>query len=405
MFDTYRAAFTAPGSVAFSAAGLVMRLPAAVYPLALVLLVSAQSGHYSFAGVLAGVYVVANGIGNPVLARFVDRLGQGRMLVPASAVHLAAVVVLGALAQAGAPDWTLVTPAAVAGFTYLPVGSLVRARWSYVLAGRPELSTAYSLESAFDELIFTLGPLIATVCATLVHPLLGLGVGAGLTGIGAVLLRAERDTEPPVHHSTEKHPSPMRSRGMVLLCLAAFGMGAMFSSAEVTMVAFADQHGHKALGGVALAALACGSAISGFSYGARHWAAPVLDRFRMQALVFAVLPALFLAASNVPVLLVCALVVGLTIAPTLITAFGLIERVVPPSALTEGLSWLVTGLSVGWGAGSSVVGGIADAHGARWAFLVPVAAGLFVGALGLLVHRRLSVTAGADGAPQPVVVG
>lgn len=389
MFTTYRAAFTAPGSAGFSAAGFVMRLPSAIYPLAIVLLASARSGHYSFAGVLAGVYVVANGIGNPVTGRLADRLGQGRVLLPASLIHVAGLVGLGALAQSGAPDWALVTPAAVAGFSYLPVGSLVRARWSYVLAGRPELSTAYSLESAFDEVIFTVGPLIATVCATLVHPLLGLAVGGGGVIVGAFLLRPQTETQPPVHAGGEKHSSPLRSRGMVLICLAAMGMGVMFAGAEVTMVAFADQHGHKSLGGVALAAFACGSAISGFSYGAHAWEQPVLDRFRVQAGVFAVLPALFLLVPNVPLLLLTALVVGLSIAPSLITAFGLIEQVVPASALTEGLSWLITGLSVGWGAGSSLAGAIADDHGARWAFLVAVGAGVAVGLVALVLHARL----------------
>ena len=69
MFGTYRAVFRTPGTAAFCAAAFVMRMPIAMYPLGLVLIVSSRTGHYAFAGVLAGVEVVANGIGNPVLAR------------------------------------------------------------------------------------------------------------------------------------------------------------------------------------------------------------------------------------------------------------------------------------------------------------------------------------------------
>ena len=47
---------------------------------------------------------------------------------------------------------------------------------------------------------------------------------------------------------------------MVVLTLATVGMGAMFASAEVAMVAFCGQHGTAVLSGVVLAAFALGSA-------------------------------------------------------------------------------------------------------------------------------------------------
>lgn len=400
MLDHYRAAFRAPGSAAFFAAGFVMKMPYAIYPVGIVLIVSARTGHYAFAGVLAGCYVAANGAGNPVLARLVDRFGQSRVLLPASAAHVAGVVALAALISAGTPRWTFVPPALVMGFSYLAVGSLTRARWSYVLGGRPELSTAYSLESAFDEVVFTVGPLVATVLATQVDPIVALAVGAVLVAAGAVWLRRCRSSEPPAHPAGAPRPrSALRFRGMPLLAVVSLAMGAIFASAEVTMVAFAGQHGTRAMSGVLLACFALGSCVAGFGYGARHWRAPLRDRFRQQAVIFGLLPVLFLLAPNVAVLSICAFVVGLGIAPTLITAFGLIEQLMPAGSLTEGLAWLTTGLGIGYGAGSSLVGGIADAHGARLAFLVTVGSGLAMAALAVALHARLSV---ADSLPVAV---
>jgi MFS family permease len=138
-----------------------------------------------------------------------------------------------------------------------------------------------------------------------------------------------------------------------------------------------------------LASIAFGSGAAGFSYGSRHWQAPLLVRFRRHALVFAVLPAVLFAAPNVPVLAGCGFVLGLGIAPTLITAFGLVQQISPEGTLTEGLAWLSTGLNVGYGAGAALVGGIADAHGARVAFSVAVAASASVGMLAWALHRRL----------------
>jgi MFS family permease len=391
MLKTYRAVFREPGTAAFCAAGFVMRLPIAIYPIGMVLLISTRTGHYGFAGLLSGAYVAANGVGNPVLARLVDRYGQSRVLLPASALHVAGIAAACVLAVLHSPQWTLLAPTMVAGFGLLGVGSLTRARWSFVLAGRPELTTAYSLESTLDEVIFTVGPLIATVVATQVSAVLGLLVGAALVTIGAVWLQPQRATEPAPHPAgSPRHRSAVRYRGMVLMTLAAVGMGAVFASAEVTMIAFCGQHNRTGASGAVVACLAFGSGVAGFLYGARTWRASVRRRFRVQAVVFAVLPWLFLAAVNVPVLAVCAFVVGLGIAPLLITSFGLIAEIVPSRALTEGMAWLTTGLSLGYGAASAAVGRIADVHGARLAFSVTIASGALVGMLGMALYRRIA---------------
>src|SRR3954471_11514617 len=105
MLRNYRAVFRTPGTAAFCAAGVVMRLPISMYPLGLVLIVSARTGHYGFAGVLSGCYVLG-GVGNPVLARLVDRYGQRRIVVPSTAVHLAADAVLITLFETDAASWT-----------------------------------------------------------------------------------------------------------------------------------------------------------------------------------------------------------------------------------------------------------------------------------------------------------
>lgn len=395
MLDTYRSVFRTPGSAAFCTAGFVMRMPIAIYPLGLVLIVSASTGHYSFAGVLSGIYVVANGLGSPVLARLADRYGQRRLLGPSSAVHVIATVLLAICVGAGWPDWTLVAPTAVSGFSFLSVGSLLRARWSHVLSGGPEVSTAYSLESTLDELIFVLGPLIATVIATRVDPVLVLYLSVVLVAAGTLWLTNLRGSEPPPHPAgAEPHPSPVREPGMALVIVAAATMGAIFASAEVAMVAFCGQHGHRGLSGAVLAAMALGSATAGLLYGSRRWTATLLDRYRLQALLIGVLPVILLAATSIGVLVACAFLVGLGIAPALITSFGLVEQLVPAGALTEGLAWLLTGLSVGYGGGAALVGHIADAAGARVAFTVTLGAGVVTALLGLVIHARLRTRTG-----------
>jgi MFS family permease len=168
------------------------------------------------------------------------------------------------------------------------------------------------------------------------------------------------------------------------------------------MVAFCGQHGHRSWSGLVLACIATGSGVAGLVYGALEFRTGVLRRFRLQSLVFAVLPVVLFAATNVPVLAACAFVLGLGIAPALITMFGLVQQIVPARSLTEGLSWIGTGLNVGYGAGAALVGGIADAHGARTAFLVVVGSSATVGIFGMVLRVRRSAEAIAPDSPTPV---
>jgi MFS family permease len=406
MLDRYRAVLRLPGAAAFSAASFVFRMPIAIYPLGIVLIISARDGRYGFAGVLSAGYVFGNAVGGPVLSVLIDRYGQRRLIRPAAVVHLAGVVGLIVLLHTGAPNGWLVVPCVVFGFSYLPVASLVRARWSNLLSGRHELATALSIESVIDELIFVAGPLIATLLATQVDADLVLWLAVALVVAGSLWLASLRATEPPAHPKDDAgHVSALRVPGLLLLTFATVGMGATFASAEVSMVAFCGQHGHRGLSGLVLAAMALGSGLSGLAYGAVEWRSEVLTRLRTQAVVFAVLPVVLLAAGNVALLAVCAFVLGLGIAPALITAFGLIQQIVPARALTEGLTWASTGLNVGYGAGAALVGGVADAHGARAAFLLVIGSAAVFGVLGLVLHARLrrvpATSAPADPVPAP----
>ena len=376
----------------FSAAGFLARITLAIYPIAIVLIISGRTHSYGYAGVVSGSYVLGGAVGNPVAAVLVDKLGQHRVLPWFLIAHFVSTLLFGALITARAPLWTLLPPAVLMGVTMLNIGALVRARWSYVWPGEgPERSTGYSVESTLDEIIFVIGPLIATVLATHAHPLVTLGLALLVIGAGTLWLAALRSTEPPVRPrpAGERHDFAMRYRGMPLITSSMVFMGAVFGSAEVTMVAFCGQHGHRASAGWVVASFAGGSAVSALFYGGRHWHSTLLRRFVISAVLFGVMPLLYFAATSIPVLAVCAGVIGLGIAPTLIGAFGLVDQIVPTSSLTEGLTWIGTGLAVGYGLGAAVVGGIADRHGARLAFSVPVGCALISAVFAMLLVARM----------------
>jgi MFS family permease len=109
-----------------------------------------------------------------------------------------------------------------------------------------------------------------------------------------------------------------------------------------------------------------------------------------------------LLVGNLPFLAVALFVAGLSIAPTMITTMSLIEQHVPRAHLTEGMTWVSTGIAVGVALGASAAGSVVDAAGARAGYLVPVVAGALAAAVAFLGYRRLRSApqregAGADG--------
>ena len=158
----------------------------------------------------------------------------------------------------------------VAALSGPSIGSVVRARWGYVLGDDPRLGTAYALESVLDELIFVVGPLIVTLLATLIAPQVGLLTAAALLLTGTFLLVSHRPSEPPPSAHDDDHPSALRSEGLPLLMLVMVFVGGVFGAVEISAVAFADESGHRGLAGPLLACYALGSMLSGLFFGAIH---------------------------------------------------------------------------------------------------------------------------------------
>lgn len=404
MLQPYRAVLARPGALAFSSAGALARLPMSMVGIGIVLAVSEIYGSYGLAGQITAVYVIVHAVAAPQLARLVDRHGQARVMRPAVAVATVGLLGLIVAAAVTASPWLLHAAAVVTGTAIGSVGALVRARWSHILDDPNDIHTAYSLESAVDELVFVVGPIVATVLATTVSPTAGLWLPVLALFVGGVLFFAQRSTEPPVAPRTPglRHPHVLRSGGMAVLAVVFVGVGAIFGATDVAVVAFAEEEGAKSAAGLVLAIFASGSLLAGLGYGSRHWLSPLWRRFAIGVVALAGGVSLFFFVTSLPVLAAVMFVTGFAIAPTLITGNGLVQELVPRSQLTEGLTWVGTALGVGVSVGASVGGAVIDRGGAHAGFLV------VVGSAGLAVVATLvalpTLRKGARG-PGPVRVG
>ncbi|PSM38185.1 MFS transporter [Streptomyces dioscori] len=390
MLSPYRALFAAPGSRSFTAAGLLGRMPLSMMGIGVVTMISQVTGRYGLAGALSATIALSAAVLGPQISRLVDRYGQRRVLRPATLFALTASAGLLLTTHFDGPDWVLFLCSA--GIGCVPsVGAMTRARWALIYRGRPELHTAYAFESVIDEICFIFGPIISIGLCTVWFPEAGPLLAALFLAAGVFWLTSQRATEPPPHprgHHTGG--SALRSAGLQVLVATFVATGAIFGAVDVVTVAFADEEGHKGAASVVLAVYAAGSCVAGAVFGLLRFSGAPARRWVLGICAMAVSMIPLLLVGNLPFLAVALFVAGLSIAPTMITTMALVELHVPRAKLTEGMTWVSTGLAVGVALGSSLSGWVIDAAGARAGYGVPVAAGAVAVAVGFLGYRRLS---------------
>jgi MFS family permease len=401
----YAEIFQIPGAWRFSAAAVIGRMPMSMFGLGTVLLISAATGKYGVAGTVSAVGALGYAFTSPRIARLADSRGQRRVLLPLLMVFAVATAALIAAVELGLPTWAFFVPGAIAGAAMPSLGAMVRARWSVLLAGSPRLHAAFSFESVADELCFVIGPVAVTLLATEVSPASGVGVAALLCVLGTLWFAAQRGTEPVIvrpdlpREGRSGRPARVRGAaapGLVVLAPVYLLLGAMFVSIDLSTVAFAQHFGHKPLAGFILGTYALGSATGGLWYGSRQWRAAVEKRFALTLTLTVLGVATFWAQPNLVTLTCGIYLCGLTIAPTLIAGFSLLEAQARPGRRTEAMSWLSSGISVGVAVGASVVGFVIDAHGPRLGYAFAALCGAASAATCLAGLRRLRTVEPVD---------
>jgi MFS family permease len=406
MSNPYREIFRAPGAKGFSSAGFFARLPIAMAPIGIVAMLSQTHGEYWLAGAVSATFALTNAVISPQISRFVDRLGQRAVVAPATVVSVVAFVVLIMAANQDWPAWTLFASAFLsAAMPSIP--AMVRARWTEIFRDRPELNTAFAFESAADELVYISGASLSVGLAVSLFPEAGMIISTAFLAFGTAVFLLQRSTEPKVraHGAEGPQRSAIRLRPVQIITLALIFVGATFATAEVSVVAITKELGEPGAASLVIGVYALGSFIVGLVLGALNLKLPLQRQLLVAicALALTVLPLLF-ASTSVVLLAFAVFTSGVAISPTFITAFGLIERRVPESMLTEGVTWVMTGIGIGMALGAFVSGWVVDNFGPGNGFWVSVAASLL--ALVVVAFGQASLSgqcpsSGAARMPQP----
>lgn len=387
----------------FIALDLAVRLPTAMLPLGILLYVADRTGSYASGGLAVAALSVGGAMGGSLVGLGADRFGQRPVILLSTLVQLLALLVF--LLLGPGIDFPLTLGlSALIGLTNPQAGAMARSRWAEIARTRENrrsfTSTAMAWEGALDETSFVLGPVLVGTVAGLTEPASGLAL--------ALLIAAVTQVGFALHHSSvpgrsraastrpHDHPRlPVVHVGTLLLAMGAIGL--IFGATQTGVAARMALAGTSELTGPVYAAMGVGSAMAGllttrlpqfFSLAARIACGGGLI----------VLAGLAIAAAHHPALVaVSCLLLGVALAPALISSYALAERAAPAGWSTTMMTALGTANVVGVAAGAAAAGVLVDRSSPGAALLVDVAAGVLVLLAGLgAVLRPLGSSEGVN---------
>lgn len=372
MIKAYQVLFAAPGSLKFTFAGLMARLPLPMTGIGLITLISQLQQSYALAGAVSASFILTYALISPLLSRWVDTHGQRRVLPWASLISVTGMLLI-LLTSKQQYHYGLLFVGAILTGAMPSISAMIRARWIVLYRDQPQLQTAYSLETVFDEVTFIIGPPLAVGLAVFLFPQAGILAAALFLLLGVLALVLLRETEPqlsPISHTGKAGQSLIRLTAVQRLTLLMIALGTIVGSVDIISVAFASAIAQPAAASLVLSAYACGSCLAGLFFGAKPFHLSLPQQLLLGGGMTALMTLPLLWVSSIYSLAFWIFWAGASFAPTMIIAMSLVERSIPDHSTTEGMTWLLAGLNIGVALGAALSGYFIDKNGLQTGFIL-----------------------------------
>jgi MFS family permease len=349
-----------PGILRITAAQLTARIPLGMLSLAILLHVEAQSGSYALAGGVVALVSVGEAIAMPITSRLTGPLGAWPTLLAAAGLHCAALLLL---VVVPAEPWAMLALGVLIGASVPPLMPVVRALYPRLVPG-DRLPALFALDTTAQELIWIIGPVVATLLAAGVSTSASLIASAVITVLGAVwFVSSPLLADVVLPRSSAVFGKSLLHGTVALAMVASFLLVASFMALEVGIVAHFD--GAGVLAGVAIAVSSVGSLVGGLALGHRRLG---LAGVVGSLCIVAVGTGLAGVSGDLWLILLALFLSGLGFAPALAAIYVMVSAVVREDAATEVFGFLNTASLVGGALGTALAGVLSESAGPTGAF-------------------------------------
>jgi MFS family permease len=381
---------------AFLGASVAGRLCFSMLLLGIVLFTRDSTGSIAAAGAAAGAFTLTSALLSPARGHLVDRLGWRAL----AGFSLAFGGMLGAYVAVGLSVGTtaaVVALAGLAGALVPPIGPAARAVWGTSFRGRErDLHALYAADTTLEEGTLVGGPLLVGLIVAIASSeaaVIVAAVGVTSAGVATALSRLGRTLGGSVELSAGGIRGALNRR-LVILVASLIGPAVGLGCLEVTVPAFAEEHGSVAWAGPMLAVLSAGSMLGGIWYGTRRQGSRE-QGYVTAVCLFTLLMLPPVIAPSLPVLAVLLFLPGLALGPLFILLYELVDRAAAPGHRTGAFSLVVAINNGSIGIGAAAAGALVASIDPWAGFALASVSGLF----GAFAALRLAVTGRSSGRP------
>lgn len=389
----YRDVLAMPGVSRVVASQLTARFPYGMLSIALLIYIHERTGSYGAAGIVLAASSVGQAISGPFTSRLMGVFGMRPVLAVTTTVSSLTLVFI----TLSALDTTVYAALGfVVGISLPPVQAAARTIYPKLVNG-DQLTPLFSLDASAQEIIWVLGPVLATFAGTQAGGAWAMALCiVFLAGGGAWFLSSGEVGQVRIPRSKQRFGSVLRKPPILVSVMAGFLLVGTWASVEAGIVtAFGPD---SAQGGIVLAISSIASMIAGFAIGHRSVSPWALAR-RMA--VMALGAALTLAALDFWWLALAMVVAGIGTAPALAAMSNIISSSVKFSDTAEAFGWAGSGQLIGAALASGISGMLLDSVGSIGAFWVATVCGVLGTIMAAVGWRVLPDLRGRDSSPHP----
>jgi MFS family permease len=377
--SSYWSLLRTPGVARIIAAQLTARFPGGMLSLAFLIHIERAYHSYATAGIVLGAMSVGQAIAGPLTSRLMGRLGMRPVITATMVVCVGAIVTM---ALVPLPVIGLVLVGFLAGVANPPIQPAVRTIYPKMVNSR-QLTPLFSLDASAQEIIWVVGPVVATFVSIQVSSVAGILLAAAfMLGGGIWFIALPELGRVRIPRSKRRFGVVLARPAVLLSTVVGFMLIAACAAVEAAVVA-SFGHGSASSGWV-LAIFSVGSLVGGLTFGHVPIGPWALAR---RMLIISIGIGLAGLSGDFWWLSGMLFIAGIGIAPALTVLFAIVSASVRFSDTAEAYGWVGTGQLIGAALGSAVAGFIIDHYGAPTAILT--AAGFaFLGCIIAVAFKR-----------------